>query len=378
MFLHNLKYALLTMLKTKSVIIWTLLFPMALGTFMYMAFGDIFDEEAMFDPVKVAVVKEAENESFEAMFEVLSKEGDDKLLNVSYLDDKEAKEALEDESVSGIIYVDDEISLTLKKSSYEGTILESVLNEYLKQEKVFMDIVAINTDPIALEEAVENLTNTKEFCVPMKTSNGNQDVYTNFFYSIFAMSCMFASFGAIEKISNIQANVSSLGMRRCVSPTNKLVTVFVEFLSMLIVQFIIEGLVLLYFNIIGIDFGTKYVAMLGILLFGSCIGIAIGIIIGSFKKLSEGTKTGLCILIGMVLSVLADLVAVGVKHSIEQSMPIINRLNPAALIADSFYALNIYDTYDRYFMNMSILAIMSLVLLFISYLILRRNKYESV
>jgi len=40
---------------------------------------------------------------------------------------------------------------------------------------------------------------------------------TNYFYAIFAMSCLFGSFGAIEKIGKLQGNVSPLGMRRCLS-----------------------------------------------------------------------------------------------------------------------------------------------------------------
>ena len=63
---------------------------------------------------------------------------------------------------------------------------------------------------------------------------------------------------------------------------------------------------------------------------------------------------------------------------IEHNVPIINRINPAALIVDSLYALNIYDTYDRYIQNIVVLAIMSVILLSVSFLILRRNKYASL
>ena len=48
----------------------------------------------------------------------------------------------------------------------------------------------------------------------------------------------------------------------------------------------------------------------------------------------------------MILSVLGGLIGPNVKSYIEHTMPIINRINPASLIVDSFYALNIYDTYD--------------------------------
>ena len=376
MFIHNFKYAMKTMLKNKTALIWTLLFPIALGTFMYMAFGSMFETDTKYQVMSVAVVKEVENEAFETMLEELSEEGEGQMLEVAYLSEEEAMTALVEEKVSGIIYQDEEIHLTVAVNSYQNTVLKAILDEYKKQEKVLTDI-AMN-HPEALAEAVDNLMSEKTFYVEKTTSNGNQDVYTNYFYAVFAMSCLFASFGSVEKIGNMQANVSALGMRRCISPNNKAITIAAEFVSMLTFQFLIEVIALGYFNLIGVDFGNKYPQMLGILFFGSCIGISLGVIIGSIAKLSEGSRAGICISISMVLSVLADLVAGGVKDSIEHTVPIINRLNPAALIVDSFYALNIYDTYDRYIRNMATLGGMTVVLLIISFLILRRNKYASV
>ena len=103
-----------------------------------------------------------------------------------------------------------------------------------------------------------------------------------------------------------------------------------------------------------------------------------GIIIGSISKIPESIKSAICILISMTLSIFADLMSNGIKNYIEQIIPIFNRLSPAALIVDSFYALNIYDTYDRYMRNMITLAGMSIVLLLISFVMLRRNRYESI
>lgn len=375
MFLHELKYAMKTMLKNKTTLIWTMLFPMILGTFMYMAFGSLWEAE-LFEAIPVAVVKEQENTALELMLEQLSQQGENRLLEVHYLSEEEAKNALEEEEVQGILYVEEEIRLLIANNSYESTILKSILEEYKKQEKIWMDIMT--SSPEKLEQIMESLISEQVFFVKKIPSNGNQDVSLTFFYAIFAMSCLFASFGAGEKIGHLQANVSALGMRRSVAPNSKSITIMVEFLSMLFCQFLVEVITLLYFIVLGIDFGNKYVPILGILLCGSCIGIAIGIIIGSCSKLSENTKSGICILISMVLSVLADLVANGIRDTIEHTIPILNRINPAALIVDSFYALNIYDTYDRYIKNMTILVGMTGILLLISFLVLRRKQYASV
>lgn len=372
-FLHHFQYAMKTMIRNKTSLIWTLLFPIMLGTFMYMAFGTLGEEE-LFDTIPIGVVKKVENESLELVLQQLSKE--ENLLQVTYMTEEEAKSKLKEKTIEGILFIEEQLQLVVVENSYESAILKSIFDEYKKQEVLLKDIM--KTHPDAMKQVVEELMTEKTFFVERTTSNGNQSVYTNYFYAIFAMSCLFASFSAIEKIEKLQANNSTLGMRRSVASSSKAMMIMAEFLSMLLIQFLIEVISLFYFAWIGIDFGEKYVAMIGILLLGCCIGIAQGIIIGSISKLSENTKSGICITISMVLSVLADLVGPNVKIYIENTIPIVNRINPAALIVDSFYALNIYDTYDRYIRNMVTLGSLTILLLVISFFMLRRRRYASV
>lgn len=376
MFCHNLKYAFKTMIKNKSAIIWTMLFPIALATFMYMAFGNLFEKDEIFSAIPVAVVIEADNEGFEAVIEELSKEGDDQLLKTEYMTDEEAKNAINEKNVSGIMYVGEDIRLVVNESTYQNTVLKTIIAQYKKSEKVITEIAMKN--PAAVSQAVKDMTGDTEYFAEKTPTDGKQDVYTTYFYAIFAMSCLFGSFAAAEKISKIQANESALGMRRCLSPNSKMIVIVAEFVSMLVVQFIIEIITLIYLTALGVDFGDRYPQILVILFFGSCIGIALGTIIGSVSKWPDGMRSGICVSVSMALSVMADLCAHGIKDTIEHTIPIINRINPAALIVDSFYALNIYDTYDRYIRNIATLGIMSVVLLVVSFLMVRRNKYASL
>ena len=47
------------------------------------------------------------------------------------------------------------------------------------------------------------------------------------------------------------------------------------------------------------------------------------------------------------------------KDTVEKHFPIINRINPAALISDAFYCINVYDDPARYYRNVLTLAVMS-------------------
>ena len=66
------------------------------------------------------------------------------------------------------------------------------------------------------------------------------------------------------------------------------------------------------------------------------------------------------------------------KYLFDKNIPIINLINPASMITDGFYALYYYDTLDRYFFNVISLIIVSLVMMGLSFISLRRQKYDSI
>ena len=86
-----------------------------------------------------------------------------------------------------------------------------------------------------------------------------------------------------------------------------------------------------------------------------------------------GINTG----ISLFLSFLSGLMIGGLKYQIEKVAPIVNRLNPATVITDALYSLNIYDTYDKYISSMITLVVMSVVLCIASYFLTRRESYEQ-
>lgn len=385
LFFHNSKYTMLSMLRLKVTLFWTLAFPLLLATFMYMAFGNLFEKDEMFKTINVAVVESENDDTLMSVLESLdvnhtdsASKSDDKadssnsfsdLINMKLMDSSAAKK------VTGIIYTED-ASLVVDENSYNATILESILTQYKQQKDVFTNIA--KTNPAALETAIAGLSDTTSEYKEISLSSGNQDEYTNYFYAVFAMSCLFASFSAVTATNRLLANTSPLGMRKSLAALSKNILIFSEYISLLIIHFVVELIALVYLTLLGVDFGNKYPAILLTLFFGCMIGLSIGVIIGAIPKLTEGSKIGISVGIGMVLSVLADLCANGIKDMIEHKLPIANRLNPACLISDCFYSLNVYDSYDRFFRNISIMAVESVILLIIAFALLRREKYASI
>ncbi|MBQ8134025.1 MAG: ABC transporter permease, partial [Clostridia bacterium] len=86
MFLHNFKYSLFLLLKNKSLVFWTVAFPIIMALLFNMAFSDLESEDKL-DIINIAVVNSVDfdnNMIFRESLESLS-EGDDRLFNISYV-----------------------------------------------------------------------------------------------------------------------------------------------------------------------------------------------------------------------------------------------------------------------------------------------------
>lgn len=377
MFLHVFKYALKTLLRTKETVFWTLVFPIALSSFMYMAFSNLYETTEKFHAVPVAVVQEEKNQVFDAVLSAVEDSSGDSLLKVSETDKAAAEELLEKEDVKGIIFVGKTVSLKVKESGMDQTVLQMFLNQFLRYQKTVTDIAMAHPDK--LEEAVKSFSEEANYFVEQESSKGNQDNTVNYFYAIFAMTCLFASFAGCDRITALQANASTLGQRRSVAPTHKLKVLLADFAACELVQYIIACLLFLYMRfVLNINFGTKYAAILLLLFVATSYGIMFGILIGSLPKPGYGGKIGILISVNMVLCTLSDLVVGGMSAIVEHHVPILNDISPAALIVDSFYALNIYDTYQRFGQNLLVLSGITVVLMVICYYMVRRNRYASL
>jgi ABC-2 type transport system permease protein len=75
---------------------------------------------------------------------------------------------------------------------------------------------------------------------------------------------------------------------------------------------------------------------------------------------------------------LSGLMFGNMKNIIELHCPIINRINPAAVLSDAFYCLGIYNDMERFTRCILILAVMSILLLFSAFLGVRRDSYDSI
>ncbi len=389
MFWHNFKYSLKTLLKNKMLLFWTFAFPIVLGTFFYMAFSNIEKTETL-DAFDIAIVNNNdfnENILFKEGFKSLSdKTNDNYLFNIKYVNLDEAKKLLGEEKIVGYLYFsNDNVNVTVNSSGIDETVLRFVTNELLSKKEMINTLVEVNyakavsdADLNEIYKEAINIVNNSD--VTLNNISNKNLSYTNIeYYTLIAMSALYGAMISITVINYKLPNMNSVGKRCSISPLNKKTLLISSLLASYLVQ--IVGLLILFIFmllVMHVDFGNNGLLVLLLGLVGSLTGLSLGIFIGSVIKTNENAKTGILISITMLWCFLSGMMGITMKYVIDKNVPIINKINPAALLTDGFYSLYYYDTLNRYVMDVISLVIISLVLILLSLGSLRRQKYDSI
>jgi ABC-2 type transport system permease protein len=193
------------------------------------------------------------------------------------------------------------------------------------------------------------------------------------------MSCLYGSLFGLNIVVKTQANLSDLGARKSLSPVHKLTSVGAALLAAALVTYLCNAAALTYLlAVLKINFGSSAPALYVVTLAGSVTGVSLGFLVGAVGKASEGIKiTGLSVVM-LFLCFMSGLMVADMRQTVEQNFPWFNRINPAALISDSFYSLNIYSTSYRLVRNIVTLAAISVVCMVGGYILTRRRRYASL
>ena len=393
MFIHNFKYSLKTLFRNKALIFWTFAFPIILGTFFNMAFSNIESSEKL-DIINIAIIKNDDfnnSEIFKTAFEELSdKNNDDRLFETRYTTEEEAKKLLEDEEIVGYMkLVNDEPKLTFTTSGINETIFKYVSEEitqtsniikYLSEEEIKKEMIAgnYNIDYESIYNRVIELTEEDNVRLN-NVSNSNLSYTMIEFYTLIAMACLYGGLLGAVAINQNLANMTNQGKRVSVSPTSKGKIILSSVLASYITQLVGVALLFLYtIFVLKVDYGNKLGLDIALAMAGSLAGLSLGVAVATTIKSNDNVKTGIIIAITMLGCFLSGMMGITMKYIIDKNIPIINKLNPASMITDGFYSLYYYDTLDRYIFDIGSLLIFALILIAISYISLRRQKYDSI
>lgn len=393
MFVHNLKYALKTLFRNKMLIFWTFAFPIVLGTFFNMAFSDIENNEKL-SIINIAIINNEDfknNEIFKESFKELSDiENEDRLFNTKYTTIDEAKKLLEtDEIVGYMVLEEDTPKMVFTTSGINETIFKYVSEEItqtsqivsnIAQEEIKKEMISgnYNIDYEKIYKDVLEMIQNQESNI--KDISSNNLSYTMIeFYTLIAMACLYGGILGMVAINQNLPNMSGNGKRVAVAPISKWKTILSSIFASYIAQLV--GIVLLFIYtifVLNVDYGNNLLLIIILGLIGSFAGLSMGIAIGTLLKTNESMKTGMLISFTMLGCFLSGMMGITMKYIVDKNVPIVNKLNPASMITDGFYSLYYYETLDRYFFNVISLLIFSVIMIMISYISLRRQKYDSI
>ena len=388
MFFHNFKYTFKILFKNKSLIFWTFAFPIILGTLFYFAFSDI-EKKEQFDRIQIAIIEnEHPNEIWNQALKELSEEGENQILQLKYTNIEQAKKLLEEEKISGILILDSEQKLIVKKNGINETILKFAIEEIKQTETMLKNIIHSITYESQIQDTKNSINTTIQKILQMKTESMNniKDVSVNNmsytmieYYTLIAMTCLYGGLLSMIAIQKNLANMGSVGKRSATSPTTKKTMILSSLLASYLIQLI--GIILLFLYtifVLNVDYGNHFSFVVLLTLVGCFAGLSLGIFLASTLKSSENSKTGILLAITMFGCFLSGMMGITMKYVVDKNIPFINRINPANLITDGFYALYYYDTQTRFYHNVIGLLLISCFLIFISILFLRRQTYDNL
>ena len=334
-------------IKNPVVVFWPLVFPLLMATFFYFALNDIDNGNFESTPVAVVEVKGEENSikaaAFNEFIEGIKNESEkEPLLIVKYVDEDKALSMLEGKEVKGIFYTGKDIELKISGNGIGENILASVYNRFNESFYTVKTIVEKNVQEHINVLPVEKMRMT--FVEDYNFGGKTLKLSSEYFFALIAMACLYGGFIGLECTQVLKANLSKSALRCSVAPTSKMKLLLSEMVSTIMIHFINVIILLIYLRyVLKISLTGNIPKMLIVVFVGCLIGISLGIFIGSLKTKSIDMKIGILLAVSMSMTFCAGLMNGNMKHIIEENIPFLNRINPAVLISDEMYCINVYD-----------------------------------
>ncbi len=355
---------------------WVLAFPIILSTFFNIAFSGLYEGDLLFESIPAAVVYQKDNEALRTALEAVSS-GEDALFEIKELSSERANELLKDGKVKGIINVGDEITLSVKSKGVEESIIKGFLDRYLVSEKIITD--CIKTDPSRAQDVIASISAEVSSINEKPMSAKNLDPYVQYFYNAIAMACLYGAFIGFSAAENNQGSISEVGARKCISPASQFVSVSASLAGSFIINSVCALLAVIYIKyLLKINFGVPVYALIGISVLASLLGTSLGFMIGSLGKIKRQVLFSVMLAVIMLMCFLSGLMVGNMYGLVQYYAPWFNKINPAALINDSFYTINVYGVCGRLIRNLGTMITESALFIVCGILLIRRRRYASL
>ncbi|MDR1891878.1 MAG: ABC transporter permease [Oscillospiraceae bacterium] len=366
-------------LRQKDMLFWIFAFPILLATLFYFTMTNLDVSEGM-TAVPAAV---ADNEAYRADASLRAAilavgASEDAPFDFRVMDESEALAALEKGEISAVLYAGVPLSVTYGKGGDNTSrVMVKAFADNFEQMKYRVSAVAA-ANPAALAD-ISALTSGKIY-TDFGGSDGLKSNTVIYFYTIFAMLCIYGGSAGQTVIESCQANMSPLGQRRAVSPASGFLPILTALAAAITVVFMSLLLCWVYMRFaLDVDLSDKTPAFLLTLLCGSALGTSFGAFMTTvLAKAKSGVKSGLIVGIGIAGAHLSGMSNPAISYILRKNVPPVYWLNPAARITDALRSLYYYGDFARWGIFMAALLAMTAVFALVATFKLRRQSYECV
>lgn len=373
LFLYELKQSL----RVKEIIFWNLAFPIILSTLFFLTVSNI-DSSDVVKEIPVAV----QDQELWDILEGIEVDSGAKLYTRAI--DGDFEEMLKKGEIDGIVTKEDEdYQVLINRDGTNESILINTIDLITHQKNLVNDIVTEameeNLDPSRLSVLSEHSAyETVEIKNVMNASE--QKTMNVYYYSLLAMVCMGASsLGVTSVVRTNTFGDMEVSKRLAVSPVKRSKILYSLLMAALVTSLgqVLISLTYMRF-VLGIDFGNRYGYLLLGIVFGTAMGIMMGMTVALLVKAGTGVLIGINTGIYIMSSFFAGLMFGGIPSLVESTMPIINRINPGSVLYRYFFSLYYYDNSSIYLNRLGNIIILMAGFLVLVTILVRRRENESL
>lgn len=380
MFSSVFVYSIKRTLRQKTVLFWSLIFPLLLSTLFYMAFSNLGSAELIRDPIKLAYVAPAHNNPLFSLHAILGDmpmmdESGRSLFEISTVDEAQARQLVGEDKVSAAVLDGDTPQLLLNRVGARQVVVKQVLDQVLYTKNTVAQV--LRTKPLTPMNPLVSALNDANYVQPGQLGTGRMQQEVVYFYALLAMTCLGASAAGVTTLLEQQANKSRHGARVAATPANKWLRVLASGLASFLVQWALTLVVLLYMTqVLGKNFGGNPPYLLLVTGLGTLMGYMMGMALACVLRGTENVVYGAAIGLYLFSSFLTGLMSVEVKRMVDTALPFLSRVNPGSMIVDALYTLYYYGQAD-YARLLPMAAVVAVFMAFSS-LTLGRRYHDSI
>jgi len=338
-------YRVKRLIRNKRMFFWAILFPIVLATFFKMAFGEIATKNWAFQTIEIVVVN-GENASEELVdFYRDLMNGDKPFFGVKVTTQEEAEQLLRSGEVKAIIQNEATPKLIFLENGLSETIVKTVTDSYLQSYELLMRAAMEGTFSSAMEEFSRELSvvTKKEY------EGGSKDPMILYFQALLAMASLYGAMYGVVNTQELNMEFGAIAARRLVAPMRPVATVLADTAAAFTAQYA-QFLLLLgyYLLILRLDFGeiNGWIFVVGAL--HSLTGVLYGYLIGSIVRKGDALQESVMMATVMLSCFLSGLMISQMREIMEMKCPIVNRINPATLMADCYHSLCVVKDQERF------------------------------